>query len=118
MALKYWKAAAEKGCAVGHLHVGNYYHEGKGGVEVNLRLAMHHWGEAAKAGCVVARYTLAQSEMAYYQHPEAAMMHYIIAATAGCDRSLAELKEGYKQGLLPKPDFEEALRAHQKSSSG
>jgi len=39
--------------------------------------------------------------------------HWIIAANLGNDRSLEELKDCYREGLVSKDDFAAALRVHQ-----
>ena len=44
-----------------------------------------------------------------------AMKHVMISANVGCDGSLRAVTDGYKRGLVMKPDFEKTLRAHKKS---
>ena len=47
-----------------------------------------------------------------------AMKHVMISANVGCDGSLKAVTDGYKRGLVMKPDFEKTLRAHKKSQDG
>jgi hypothetical protein len=50
------------------------------------------------------------------KHVEWAAKHFLIAASAGCDKSLDMIKQGYNgvfQGYVTKDDFAKALRSHQ-----
>ena len=41
-----------------------------------------------------------------------AVKHWMIAAGAGCDKSLKQIHSGFLRGYATKDDFEKALRAH------
>ena len=45
-----------------------------------------------------------------------AMKHWIIAARAGCDKSLKEIRNAFMNGHATKEDFEKSLRAHKESA--
>ena len=44
-----------------------------------------------------------------------AAKHWIIAAEAGLDDSLEEIRKCYMQGIVSKDDYAKTLRVHQKS---
>ena len=82
------------------------------GVEKDKKKMWHHLEEAAIAGHTFARHNLGNHECRNSRH-DRAVKHWIIAANLGNDRSLEELKDCYREGLVSKDDFAAALRVHQ-----
>ena len=106
-----WLKAAELGFTLAYFNLGNVYLVGTG-VEVDERKAKHYHELAAIGGNVSARYELGTME-GEAGNMDKAMKHYIIAAKAGYDRSLDEVKRGYKGGLITKDEYADILRAYQ-----
>ena len=65
-------------------------------------------------GSVLSRHNLGVTE---YEagNMSRAMKHFMIAARAGDDEALNEIREGYLDGHVTKDDFEKALRANKES---
>ena len=63
---------------------------------------------------MVARHNLACQEL-HAGNLDRAWRHWMVAAMAGDDGSLKEMKRGYAKGYVTKDDFAKALRGHQKS---
>jgi TPR repeat protein len=114
-AVKLLHRAAELGDPRAHDHLGGMYYTGDG-VGKDQKKAIHHWRIAAIGGDLDVRCNLA--ELAYLtENVELAMKHWIIAAEAGHDQSLNDLKLlGYKAGHVTKDAFAKALRAHQSAN--
>jgi TPR repeat protein len=108
-----WLRAGELGCAVAYGNVGNAYHYGQG-VEMDTKKAKHYWGLAAMRGNVGARHNLGEMEHGL-GNMKRAVKHWMIAAGAGCDKSLKKIRECFMAGQATKEDFEKALRAHKDS---
>ena len=111
VALDYLTKAAKMGDAVAHYVLGVMYHQG-GGVEQDMKKAIHHYEEAAIGGHTEARHNLGTIENNNYLRYERAVKHYIIAASLGFDRSLSALQDLYKNGKVKKEDLAAAYRAH------
>ena len=105
-----WLRAGELGCGKSYHNVANSYCYGEG-AENDMKKAKHYYKLAAMGGNVDARYNLAGIE-GNAGNINRAMRHFIIAAGAGDDGSLVEIRKGYMKGHVTKNDFEKALRAH------
>ena len=108
-AFRYWIKAAKLGDAVAHHKLALLYSEGEG-VE-NDEKKIFHFEEAAIAGHPLARHDLGIHE-SRGERFERAVKHWIIAANLGNDKSLQELKNCYKDGLITNDDLAAAIRAH------
>ena len=106
--------AAELGSAVAHLNIGYAYETGDG-LELDVAKAVHHYEIAAVGGDLMARQNLGCMEVQAGNF-ERAQKHWAIAASAGDDYALDNVKKGFKLGQVTKDDFATILRAHQKSS--
>ena len=109
-AIKYFTKSAELGDADANYQLSLFYFEGEG-VEKDEQKELYHLEEAAIGGHPDARFNLGHFEESNGEI-ERAVKHWIIAANLGCDDSIQELKECYKDGSVSKDDFAAALRAH------
>jgi len=105
--------AGELGCAQAYYNLGVHYNTGRG-VEVDVNKAMHYWELAAMGGHIMARHNLGciAGKAGKYDR---AKKHYILAAKAGFEISLDQVKEGYMDGFVTKDEYASTLRAYQKS---
>ena len=110
-AVDFYTRAAEKDDAVAHKMLGEMYNHGKG-VERNLSKAIYHTEKSAIAGHPVARNNLGAIELNHGRY-DRAVKHWMIAAKAGYDEALENIKKSFKHGLVSKDDFAAALRSHQ-----
>ncbi|KAK1747251.1 zf-MYND and TPR domain-containing protein [Skeletonema marinoi] len=110
-AFEYYTKAAGLGDVNAHFNLSVMHREGLG-VEKDKKKMWHHLEEAAIAGHTFARHNLGNHECRNSRH-DRAVKHWIIAANLGNDRSLEELKDCYREGLVSKDDFAAALRVHQ-----
>jgi len=109
--------AGELGCASGYYNLGVAYEYDEGrGVEVNMKKAKHYYELAAMMGHVGARHNLGclEGESGNYQR---AMKHFTLAAKAGSEKSLNNIKQGFTNGMITKEEYANALRAYQKRQS-
>lgn len=104
--------AGELGCSDGYYNLGNAYENGRG-VERDTAKAKHYWELAANRH-VIARHNLGCEEGAT-GNEHRAMKHFMIAARAGYDISLNEVKQGFLRGFVTKDEFTITLRAYQKA---
>ena len=109
-AVKYFTIAAELGDATAHFNLTAMYMRGCG-VERDEKKSVYHLEEAAIGGHPEARYNLGVIENRNGR-PSRAIKHWTIAANMGDDKSLATLKNAYKEKFIRKEDFAAALRAH------
>lgn len=107
--LEMMNQAAELGSEIAHYSLGMAYVRGVG-VEKNDEEAFQHLRLAAIGGILEARHVLGQG--CRERNPNLAYKHFLIAAEAGHDESLKEVKIGYAKGHVDKDAFEKALRAH------
>eukprot|EP00985_Skeletonema_marinoi_P023428 scaffold15643_cov117-Skeletonema_marinoi.AAC.3 len=107
--LELMNQAAELGLEMAHHSLGMAYAYGDEG-EKNEKKALYHFRLAAIGGLLEARHILGQSWL--QRDPNMAYKHFLIAAEAGYDESLKEIKTGYAEGHVEKDVFEKALRAH------
>ena len=112
-ALELVNKAADLGSIVAHHYVGQMYLSGNV-VQSNYKKAKYHLEIAAMAGHVRARYHLGILEGGK-GNLHRAMKHLIISASAGDDDSMKAVQDGYRNCIVNKDDFEQTLRAHQKS---
>ena len=104
--------AGELGCADGYFNLGQAFRFGRG-VEVNNKKAKHYYELAAMNGHIDARHKLGVVE-AQECNNHRAMKHFIIAAKAGRDKSLAVVLKGIMHGDVTKEEYAHTLRAYQK----
>lgn len=112
VALEYLMKAAKMGDAEAHMQLGYMYDSLSSCPYLDMKKAMHHYEEAAIGGHPGARNNLAAIENNIYFREERAVKHFIIAASLGCDMSLATLQNLYKHGRVKKEDLAAAYRAH------
>jgi TPR repeat protein len=113
-AMEFWLQAGELGCTVAYRSVANAYYNGEG-VERDEKKAKHYYVLAAMGGDVEARHNLGSFE-GNAGNTDRAVKHWMIAAGAGDDDSLKEIRKGFMRGHATKDDFEKALRAHKEAN--
>jgi len=104
--------AGELGYAAAYCNLGRSYYHG-GGVEIDKKKGKHYYELAAMSGSVNARYNLGVAEMVA-GNIERAYKHFIIAARAGCDDSLDEVRVVYMTGLgfVTKDEYASTVQAY------
>ena len=107
---KLWPRAGELGHAAAYSCVGYVYENGEG-VERDEKKAKYYYEVAAMRGNVVARDNLGIFEK-NAGNMDRAVKHWMIAAMAGYDKSLKEIRDCFLDGHATKDGFEKALRAH------
>ena len=103
--------AGELGCAEAYCKLGCLYTIGQG-VERDGKKAKHYYELAAMMGDTSARYALGRLEE-IAGNAQRAQKHYMIAARAGCEKSLEIVKEGFVLGFVTIDEYGNALRAYQ-----
>ena len=93
--------AGELGHAAAYRNLGIHYYNGRG-VEVDKKKAMYYNELAAMNGDVNARHKLGCMEMIAGNH-QRAYKHFILAVSAGNEKSLDLVKDGYMDGHVTKP---------------
>ena len=83
-------------------------------MRIDLKKAKYYYELAAMGGDVFARANIGAIEC-NAGNVDRAVKHYMIAAGAGCDDSLKEIRECFLNGNATKDDFEKALRAHKEA---
>ena len=115
-AFKFYAKAADLGDAHAHYQLSAMYNNGFA-VEKDEGKQIRHLEEAAIGGHPFARYNLGlvigSKGKGNIENLERAIKHWIIAAAQGCDFSIKELMEMFKQGILEKDHLGAALRAYQ-----
>ena len=101
--------AGERGCAVAYYNLGSSYYRGDG-FEVVMKKTKHYYELAAIGGYVQARYYLGNIELK--GHPDRAMKHYLLAARAGYEEALDQVKLGFQLGVVTKDGYANTLRAY------
>jgi len=102
--------AGELGCAEAYHNLGNAYSNGRT-VEVDEEKAKHYWELAAMGGDVMARCNLGFNEVKSGNF-QRAKKHFLISARAGDKNSLDRVQAGFRNGIVTKHEYEEALRAY------
>lgn len=114
-AVELYKKGGEHGCAEAYGNLARIYYHGKNG-EVDKKKAKHYYALAAMMGDVTARIDIASMEKEagstfwFYRH-------LLVSARAGHEDSIAELKNGYKDGFISKDEYAESLRLYQMRSN-
>ena len=111
-AFKYWTKAAELGDVDSIYLLSLLYRDGRG-VEKNEEKEWCQLEEAAIAGHVGARFTLAHNEKTRCGRTDRAVKHLIIATNLGCDYSMRALQQCHENGEVDDDKFTAALHAHQ-----
>lgn len=115
--------AAELGSTDANTNLGYFYTNGQFGLKKDLTKANHHFEVAAKNGSIDARRMLGYLEWTKL-HPQRAIKHWKIAARAGDEQSLNQVKYAFlgkhqaftsEKHLVTKKEYEETLRAFLKS---
>ena len=106
--------AAELGSVRAHNDIGHSYSRGIG-VEVDTKKANQHFEMAAVGGNVIAMYNLGSVAYNAGNHARA-KKHVMVAASAGYDLALDEIRKLFLGGHATKDEFERALRAHKDSA--
>ena len=106
--------ASELGLADANFTMGCLYYDGTN-LEQDTKKGIHYFQLAAMGGHVTARVRLAENEY-NSDNTRRAMKHFIIAAKAGDDMSLKNVKSGYSSGYVTKEEFGQTLRAHKESN--
>jgi len=109
-AFELYQRASALGSAMANYNLGNSYFNGRG-VEVDKKKAIEHWQTAAIGGVADARYNLGCED--FLVDIRRAIRHFVIAAKCGHDKSLHEVKNGFRRGLVTKDEFENTLRCYQ-----
>ena len=109
--LELMNQAAELGSEVAHHSLGASYAYGTEYLKKDNQKALYHLRLAAIGGMLESRYLLGKVDRP--QNPNLAYKHFIIAAEAGHDESLKEVKTGYTTGHVEKDVFAKVMRAHQ-----
>jgi len=104
--------AGEHGYATGYYNLGVLYYNGIG-VEVDKKKGKYFYELAAMGGNIRARHHLGNKE---YEvgNIQRAKKHFVIAARAGIERSLYQVKVGYTNGVITKDEYADTLRAFHK----
>ena len=112
-AMELYHHAGELGCALSYSKISYAYNNGEG-VERDTKKAKHYAELAAMGGGATARHNLGILEK-IAGNMERAVKHWMIAAGAGKDISLEDIRICFTNGHATKDDFEKALRAHKES---
>ena len=97
--MELWTQAAELGSIDAHYNLGHSYYHGLNGIRnVNMGKAKHHLELAIIGGSISGRNTLGIIE-ANNGNMHRAMKHWMVAATAGCETSMENVKRGIFHGL-------------------
>ena len=112
-AVKLFLRSGELGNIAAYNSVGVAYDNGQG-VERDENKAKYYYELAAMGGSITARHNLGACEKDA-GNMDRAVKHWMIAAGAGCDKSLKAIRVCYLDGDATKDDFEKALRAHKEA---
>ena len=110
-AFEYLTRAVALGDTEAHYPLYVMYRDGLG-VEKDEKRELHHVEQAAIGWHHMARHDLGVKEWERNGRMDRAVRHWIIAAKLGFDRSLDNIKDGYKIGYVSKEDLATALRDH------
>ena len=109
-AMELWKQASQLGSMDAHYFLGNMF-SAQGG---NLKKAKFHFETAAMAGHEVARYMLGFVD-AEEGKDARAVKHWIIAASAGNQHAMHQLREFFKEGIVNRNTIDSTLTAYNNS---
>jgi hypothetical protein len=108
-AMEHYVRAANLGYKKAHNNLASIYREGG-----YLKKAKFHSEAAAMAGNEVARCIVGHMEL-QSGNMERAMKHWTIAASAGCYRSMQQLKKCFEKGLVTRESIDSTLIAYNNS---
>jgi len=108
--------SGELGCARGYYNLGISYDRGRG-VEMDAKKAKYYYELAAMNGSIPARNNLGCLEHKT-GNIKRAMKHFILAALAGHERSLNNVKIGFRSGVVTKDVYASTLRSYQQIQDG
>ena len=106
--------AAELGLAEAHCSIASCYCDGLG-VEMDRKKQKQHLEIAAIGGHVIAMYNLGAFEYNSGNY-DRAKKHWMVAASAGYDIALTNIRKLFLAGHATKDEFETALRVHKDSA--
>lgn len=109
-----WLRAGELGVTNAYCTLGGSYFLGKG-VERDFMKGKHFLELAVMGGDVSARHLLGVLD-GDAGNMSRAVRHFMIAAGAGHDDSLRNIRECFVQGHATKEEFEKALRGHKEAT--
>ena len=113
-AFELYKRGAELGSIEAHDQISKAYKNGFGeGIKWDMDKAQYHMEMAAKGGHEVARHNLGLINKSFYGSSDRVMKHFMISASAGFEKSLKEVGEGYKAGHVTKDEYAKTLHAYQ-----
>ena len=110
LAIELWKEAAELGSLDANYEVGRVYYHGDG-VDENKPRGIHHWQQAAMKGHAHSRHNLGIDEFNNKNY-ELAVLHWMISAKMGYEKSLNAIKKRFMKGHATKAQYAEALRGY------
>ena len=111
-ALELWHRAAKLGNTKSYYTIGIAYDLGNG-VERDEKKANHYWELAAMGGHVTSRHNLGCFEACTRNMDSRALKHFMIAAGAGYNSSLKNIKHAFMSGVATKDEYLKALRVYQ-----
>ena len=106
--------AGELGRANAYYNLGICYYAQRGVEVVDKKKAQHYLELAAMNGDIKARRNLGCMELKAGNH-QRAYKHFLIAAWAGHNVALKNVKEGYMEGHVTKEEYANTLREYHKS---
>jgi len=109
-AMELWKQASQLGSIDAHDFLGNMFYA-EGG---NLKKAKFHFEPAAMAGHEVARYMLGFMDFEEGKK-ERAVKHWIIAASAGNQHAMHQLRNFFEKGVVNRTTIDSTLTAYNNS---
>jgi len=102
--------AGELGSAGAYFNLG-FVHDNGNGVQVDKKKGQYYYELAAMMGHVSARHNLGCNEGQAGNYHRA-MKHMMIAAKAGHEGSLKNVKEGFRKRIVTKDEYASTLRAY------
>ena len=102
--------AGELGCADAYFNLGNSYRTGRG-VDMDEKKAKYYYELAAMGGDTQARHNLGVLENEAGNNGRA-MKHWILAARAGSESPMHNVKVGFMSGMITKDEYANTLRAY------
>ena len=112
-AIELFEKSGRLGHASSYNSLGIIYHDGKYGLESDIKKARYYCKLGTIGGCIYARHSLGTLEW-QVGNMERAFKHALICAKAGLREPLEMLKLGCKNGRVTKDEYAEALREYQK----
>ena len=110
-AVELWTEAAKLGSAGAYYHLGLCYKHGDG-IAQDIAKGVSFYEKAAVLGHSTARHNLGCYECER-GNCDRAVRHFLISAKMGMGESLEQIKELFKEGLLTKSQYAEALKGYQ-----